>query len=175
VGVSIALRAEFAYITSTMANISKLKLIQDKRRAISRQIVQQREVLTALEVQEHELEIAEKVLIALDAESEPELALLEPDVRLTAVDLVVGKPEGLPTMPEMILAALKDAKAKGQRGLEPKDMAAYIATKWWPGVPINAVGPIAWRMYSKDKLTKRQARYFLPKTTDESVEANAAA
>src|ERR1700675_218485 len=106
-----------------MANISKLKMIQDKRRAISRQIVQQREVLTALEAQERDLETAERVLVALDAESEPELALVEPET-LTAADLVVGgKPEGIPTMPDMILEALKDAKARGLKGgLEPKDI-----------------------------------------------------
>jgi hypothetical protein len=155
-----------------MANISKLKMIQDKRRAISRQIVQQREVLTALEVQERNLEIAEQVLIGLEADAEPELTLeTEPSQETDSS----AKPEGIPTMPDMIIAALKDAKAKGQRGLEPKDMVAFIAAKWWPGVPINAVGPIAWRMYSKDKLTKRQSRYFLPKATEESAEAHAAA
>jgi hypothetical protein len=78
-------------------------------------------------------------------------------------------------MPEMILEALKDAKAKGVRGLEPKDIAAYIASKWWPTVAINAVGPIAWRMYTKEKLTKRNSRYFLPKATDETAETHAAA
>jgi hypothetical protein len=171
VGFAIAVRAEFPYIISTMANISKLKMIQDKRRAISRQIVQQREVLTALETQERNLEIAEKVLMSLDAESEPEPAL-EPEQAAESS----GKPEGIPTMPEMIVAALKDAKANGLKGLEPKDMAAFIATKWWPAVPINAVGPVAWRMYNnKDRLTKRQSRYFLPRATDETAETNAAA
>src|SRR5450759_5058360 len=41
-----------------------------------------------------------------------------------------GKPHGIPTMPEMIFEALKDAKARGLRGLEAKDIAQFIATKW---------------------------------------------
>jgi hypothetical protein len=151
-----------------MANISKLKMIQDKRRAISRQIVQQREVLTTLEAQERDLEIAERVLASLDAEPEPEM-----EVTLTAADLVVGgKPEGIPTMPDMIFEALKDAKARGLKGLEPKDITAFIAAKWWPSVKINNVGPIAWRLYKNERLTKRQAKYRLP---DDFAETSVAA
>jgi hypothetical protein len=157
-----------------MANISKLKMIQEKRRTISRQIVQQREILTALESQERDLETAERVLVALDAEQGPEAAQEAAADTVQAAE-TVGKPEGIPTMPEMIIEALKDARVKGARGLEPKDMAAFIAAKWWPGVPINAVGPIAWRMYSRAKLTKRQSRYFLPKASEEAAEANVAA
>jgi hypothetical protein len=76
----------------------------------------------------------------------------------------------------MIVEALKDAKARGVRGLEPKQMADFIAGKYWANVPINAVGPIAWRMYSKERLAKRQSKYFLPKVaSDETVDANASA
>jgi hypothetical protein len=157
-----------------MANISKLKMIQDKRRAISRQIVQQREILNALETQERELEIAERVLVSLDLESVPEIAPeAEPHMTLTAADLMVGgKPEGIPTMPDMIFEALKDAKARGLKGLEPKDIAAFIAAKWWPSVKINNVGPIAWRLYKNERLTKRQAKYRLP---DDFAETSVAA
>jgi hypothetical protein len=152
-----------------MANISKLKMIQDKRRAISRQITQQREVLSVLEAQERDLETAERVLVSLDAEPEPELAL-EPETAQAT-----GKPEGIPTMPVMIIEALKDAKARGVRGLEPKEITSFIAEKWWPTVTINAVGPIAWRMYSREKLAKRQSKYSLPRVNDETAETHAAA
>jgi hypothetical protein len=175
VGVAIALGGEFPYITGTMANISKLKLVQYKRRAISQKIMQQREVLAALEAQERDLVVAERVLAALDAESDdPELALEpEPEVTLTATDLVGGgKPEGIPTMPDMIFEALKDARTRGLKGLEPKDITAFIAAKWWPDVKINNVGPIAWRLYKNERLSKRQSKYRLP---DESAETNAAA
>jgi len=161
-----------------MANISKLKIVQYKRRAISQKIAQQREVLAALEAQERDLEVTERVLASLDAEeAEPEAGAPEPEREVTPVAAEpTGKPEGIPTMPDMIIEALKDAKAKGQRGLEPKQMADFIAAKWWPGVTINAVGPIAWRMYSKERLSKRQSRYFLPKaSSDETADSNSSA
>jgi hypothetical protein len=140
-----------------MANISKLKMIQEKRRAVSRQIVQQREVLTALETQERDLEIAERVLVSLDAEEESDAA-----PENVAPPESSGKPDGLPTMPEMIIEALKDAKARGLKGLEPRDITNFIAAKWWPDVKINNVGPIAWRLYKSERLAKRQAKYRLP-------------
>jgi hypothetical protein len=157
-----------------MANISKLKMIQDKRRAISLQIVQQREVLNALEAQERDLETAERVLTSLEAELEDVLTVVD-TTDATVITPQTGKPEGIPTMPEMILEALRDARAKGLKGLEPKEITSFIAEKWWPTVTINSVGPIAWRMYDREQLAKRQSKYSLPKTIDETVENNAAA
>ncbi|MCA1379363.1 hypothetical protein I6F34_00815 [Bradyrhizobium sp. BRP05] len=171
-GFAIAIGAEFHYIKRAMANISKLKMIQIKRRMISQKITQQREVLAALEAEERDLEIAERVLANLEAEQpEPELAL-EPESASTPASESSGKPEGIPTMPEMIFEALKDARSRGVKGLEPKDITAFIAEKWWPDVKINNVGPIAWRLYKSERLAKRQSKYRLP---DEWVEANAAA
>jgi hypothetical protein len=174
VGLAIAFWAKFRYIIGTMANVSKLKIVQYKRREISQKIARHREALAALEAQEREYEITERVLASLDAEAEPPDLASEPE---PAPEPAVepGKPEGIPTMPEMIFEALRDAKTKGVRGLEPKEMASYIAAKWWPAVPINAVGPIAWRMYSKDRLAKRQSRYFLLKSAEETAETHAAA
>jgi hypothetical protein len=99
---------------------------------------------------------------------------LEPE-SAPAIEQTTGKPEGIPTMPVMIIEALKDAKARGVRGLEPKEITNFIAEKWWPTVTINAVGPIAWRMYSREKLAKRQSKYSLPRTMEESADTNAAA
>ena len=170
-----------SYIIGAMANISKLKMVQYKRRVISQKITQQREILAALEAQAHDLEITERVLVELESSPEPELAL-EPEttippvpqnIALVANDLLVGgKPEGIPTMPDMIFEALRDAKARGLRGLEPKDITAFIAAKWWPGVKINNVGPIAWRLYKNERLNKRQAKYRLP---DDNAETSVAA
>jgi hypothetical protein len=157
-----------------MANISKLKMIEDKLRAISLQIVQQREVLNGLEAQERDLETAKRVLTSLEAE------VVEAVAAVDITDAAVikpqpGKPEGIPTMPQMILEALYEAKARGVRGLEPKEIANFIAQKWWPAVTINAVGPIAWRMHKGDRLSKRQSKYSLPKVTDETAVTNVAA
>jgi hypothetical protein len=130
--------------------------------------------LNALEVQERDLETAERVLTSLEAEQEPELALVEAAVA-TTITPQPGKPEGIPTMPEMIKEALKDARSRGLKGLEPKEITSFIAAKWWPTVTINSVGPIAWRMYDREQLAKRQSKYSLPKTIDETVDNNAAA
>jgi DNA-binding protein YbaB len=176
-GFAIALGVELRYVPYTMANISKLKIVQYKRRAISQRIAQQREILDVLEAQERDLEVAERVLAALDAEEAESEVVLEPEQEVAPVSAEpAGKPEGIPTMPDMIIEALKDAKARGQRGLEPKQMASFIAAKYWPTVTINAVGPIAWRMHTKERLGKRQSRYFLPKaSSEETTDSNASA
>jgi hypothetical protein len=154
-----------------MANISKLKMVQYKRRVVSQKIAQQREILAALERQERDLETAERVLVELEAGTEPELAL-EPEPEIApALPEPPGKPEGIPTMPDMIFEALKDARARGLKGLEPKGITAFIAAKWWPDVRINNVGPIAWRMYKNERLAKRQSKYRLPDELVENVAA----
>jgi hypothetical protein len=150
-----------------MANVSKIKIIQQKRRAIAQKIVQQREVLGALEAEERDLEIAERVLASLF--SEPESGLDAP--AHVEEEEESGKPDGIPTMPTMIYEALKDARDRGLKGLEPKDITAYIAAKWWPSVKINNVGPIAWRLYKSEKLAKRQSKYRLPDAWGENIAA----
>jgi len=60
------------------------------------------------------------------------------------------KPPETPTMPDMIREALRVAKAKGKDGLAPKEMRVFIAKRWWPEVPGQAISPIAWRMHHKD-------------------------
>jgi hypothetical protein len=176
-GLPLQPAAASAISFAIMANLSKLKQVQYKRRVVSQKITQHREILATLEAQERDLEIAERVLAELETSPEPELAL-EPQpevpqhVTLTAVDLVAGgKPEGIPTMPDMIFEALRDAKARGLKGLEPKDITAFISAKWWPDVKITNVGPIAWRLYKSERLTKRQSKYRLP----DEIEAHAAA
>jgi hypothetical protein len=156
-----------------MANISKLKLIQAKRRGIQSRLADARALVASLETQDSNLAIAEKVLIEIDADDiQLEFEVTEPTRESAPAaneNLATGKPEGIPTMPEMIFEALRDAKERGIKGLEPKDMAAYIAGKWWPDVKINNVGPIAWRLYKSDKLNKRQSKYRLP--DDQTVAA----
>jgi hypothetical protein len=177
-------------ISPCMANISKLKQVQERRKVVARHIELYRAKLAALEMQARDLETTERVLTTLDLDSNE----VETDAEELMADLAEklrkaeneresepvvaanenaggGKPEGIPTMPEMIYEALRDAKAKGLKGLEPKDITAFIAAKWWPEVKINNVGPIAWRLYKSDKLAKRQSKYRL---LDEQA-ANAAA
>jgi hypothetical protein len=72
------------------------------------------------------------------------------------------KPPGTPTTHEMILAALRDAEARGLRGLPPKDIANFIRQKWWPHLKSASVGPAAWRLYGENQLRKDGGLYMLP-------------
>jgi hypothetical protein len=148
--------------------ISKKRLIQLKRRAVQHKLAQHRDAISSLETELSELDIAERVLASLDGEGLQEGAASEPQEEEVAPSepAPAGKPEGIPTMPVMILAALQNAKEHGQKGLEPREMAEFIAKKYWPGMPLHVVGPIAWRMHKSGKLAKRGSKYFLPKVEE---------
>lgn len=62
-----------------------------------------------------------------------------------------SKPETAPTVPVMVFEALAAADMLGKPGLPPKEITAYIRQKWWPDAPSDSIGPIVWRMWSKDK------------------------
>jgi hypothetical protein len=62
-----------------------------------------------------------------------------------------SKPEGAPTVPEMVFDALAAADMLGKAGLPPKEITAYIRQKWWRDAPSDSIGPIVWRMWAKDK------------------------
>jgi hypothetical protein len=167
-----------------MARPSGIARIQQELRNLRGEIENLRKVLAHKEARLNELSIAERVLSSLSNEPEERAPLttaaaVEETVRLVdATDATVvkptwsnkrgPKPEGAPTMSVMILTALKEAREDGRKGMEPKDIAAYVAKKWWPSVTINAVGPIVWRMYKQGKLSKRESKYFLPKKDEGS-------
>jgi hypothetical protein len=71
------------------------------------------------------------------------------------------KPPGTPTTNEMILIALRDAKARGLPGLPPKGMATFIREKWWPHLKGAAVGSAAWRLYQEKQIGKEGDLYVL--------------
>lgn len=143
-----------------MAKVSKIQMILAKRVTVEAEINRYREAIAVLEEQIKEFEIAERVLQSLESN--------ESAVPRSPAHPVVGegtqKPDGIPTMPEMILDALRESKP---RGLEPRDMVLFIEKKYWPNVPSNAVGPIAWRMHDRGELRKRESKYFLPKDDEE--------
>jgi hypothetical protein len=157
-----------------MAKTPKIRMIRDRRREVDEEMAQLRTRLAALEKDSQDLETAERVLISLgatdadDADDEQQQSPPKTGARIKGTNGAAAKPTDIPTMPEMIISALRDARANGKRGLEPREMVEYIAAKWWPTVPSNAVGPIAWRMYGRHELTKRESRYFLPKFDEEA-------
>lgn len=158
-----------------MAKTPKLRLIRDKLRDILQEIAEREQGIAMLKVQASELEIAARVLESLsigddeEGDGEPMVAAVNGHAATESLRSPPAKPADIPTMPKMIIEALQDARKRGLRGLEPKDMTEYIKKKWWPDVPPESVGPIAWRMWKKTHtLTKRESKYFLPKQEDGS-------
>jgi hypothetical protein len=163
-----------------MARLSGIARIQQELRNLKGEIEGLRAVLASKEARLDELTIAERVLSSLEDQEVQGTATFSGTGTLTADAVVVkpkwsnkrdSKPVGIPTMPAMIVTALKEAREDGRKGMEPKDIAAFIARRWWPTVTINAVGPIVWRMYKQGKLSKRESKYFLPKR-DEGSDAS---
>ena len=170
-----------------MAKTPKLRLLKDKQRDIEDQMARLKGMLAELEVQASELKIAERVLTSLSIDDEDDGATAPTVVAAVGSAAGVGhaggvanghneseppsvrKPDDIPTMPEMIRAAIENSAVTG-RGLEPKQMAEYIDKRWWPGVQPNSVGPIAWRMYKRRELAKRGGRYYLPNPGNQAAE-----
>jgi hypothetical protein len=125
-----------------------------------------RDRLQVLQAEIPELAVAERVLIRLagtQTEAKPKEEAVDHDSDIA----VVNKPAGIPTMPEMIMAALESAEFNlNTDGLEPKDILRYIADKWWPEVRAELVGPIAWRMWKRGHLLKDGPRYRMPQKNE---------
>jgi hypothetical protein len=68
------------------------------------------------------------------------------------------KPEGLPTLANMVLAALKNGETDGMRSCE---IANAIRKTWWPGVKTPDVGAAVWRLAGAGRLEKSGNRYRL--------------
>ena len=146
-----------------MAKVSKLRLLQLRRRSIQEEITRHKDAISSLESKLSEYEITERVLASLGDDGGDENQFEDTnqeDVTVTPSGSAI-KPKGLPTMPTMIIESLQDARTRGQKGLEPKEMGEYIEKKYWPGMPLHIVGPTAWRMHKDGRLAKRESRYFL--------------
>lgn len=74
------------------------------------------------------------------------------------------KPEGLPSMPELILMALRSA----DRPLEPKEITEVIRKNWWPDVEGQKIGSIVWRLNDRDDIEKVEgtSTYRLPQKNE---------
>jgi hypothetical protein len=151
-----------------------LGLIQARRAKLDEQINAQREILATLEAKRSELEIAERVFAELALEttdndstqatprrSEQDGTRLWNRYQESIKEL--AKPAGLPTVPEMIIEALRHAHGLGAPGLEPAGIVSFIRGRYWPNAPSQSITPTVWRMWSKDKkLEKHDALYALP-------------
>jgi hypothetical protein len=67
------------------------------------------------------------------------------------------KPDGIPTIAEMVLAILEAA----EDGMRPRDIAKVARRKWWPDLRPAAVGAAAWKLHGEGRLEKDGHRYRL--------------
>lgn len=144
----------------------ELGLIQARRKKIAADIEAHQRALAELEIENKELEIAERVFSKLVLGGINSHGKSD-----TSAAADVGKPEGLPPVSEMIKEALAHAVAIQAKGLKPAAILSYIRGKWWPGAQSKDVGPIAWRMWQDDKLEKfKDGDYALLKPEREAVQ-----
>lgn len=125
-----------------------------------------------------EIETAERVILRITKPENP-FDLLEEEMAKLLRPAPSSQVVTTPTMPEMILAALEEARSAGMLALEPKDIAARIAARLDPNVKGEAVSSIAWRMWKRNQLIKDGTLYSLPKTEkaadDQAGQAGSAA
>lgn len=154
--------------TGVMAN--ELHIIKNRRDEVLTEIAGYKAEIERLESELPELDVAERVLARLTGEPRSEVSAVKPSVDEA---LVGAKPEGIPTVPEMIVTLLKEAQASGSRGMSAKDLLDGIAKRWWPDAKSDTVAPTAWRMRKRGDLDKDGVHYSIPKTnTGSEAEAS---
>ncbi|MGX5839924.1 hypothetical protein ACWGTI_04270 [Mesorhizobium sp. ArgA1] len=121
-----------------------LNLISIRYREVEQQIARHRDEIAKLESELPELDIAGRVIARLSgAEWPPAGAADEPKPENAAS----AKPDGLPTMPEMILVVMANSYRQGRRGMEPKDVTKAISERYWSDLKgSTSVSTTMWRM-----------------------------
>ncbi|MFD1704825.1 hypothetical protein ACFSCV_17605 [Methylopila henanensis] len=155
------LHTAFESIYKGEMETSPVALIKVRRFEVEREIAELTERLQSLKAELPELDVAERVLSRISGEAGHSVGHGDPTPPARSA---TTKPEGAPTVPEMILTLLKEARAEGRVGLEPREMVQRVARRWWPDVRTEAVGSIAWRMWKREQLRKDGPVYMLPDT-----------
>jgi hypothetical protein len=158
-----------------MMQIVTIGFIRARRAKIDSEIARQHEIIAAseaaiaeLRAKREDLDTAERVISEILIEEgildRGDTEIVPPNAE-TAVETPPengNKPEGIPSIPDMITEAVRDALERGDKGVEPVMMTAFIRARWWPGVSPEKVSPIAWRMWRRGQLTKKGSAYALP-------------
>lgn len=140
--------------------------IRARRRSVADEMSRAEQTIAALKIEDQELAVAERVigrLVSGDVEKGTERLVAD----ITPVKTPKGsKPPDIPTVPQMILAVLRDAaSANGKIEMAPSEVTSMIGKRWWPDVPVNAIGPIMWRMWKRGELEYGDGRWYsLPKS-----------
>ncbi len=150
-----------------MSNESSL--IAARRQAIAIERQEHLDAVKALDDELSELDVAERVITRLMGTSGSVLSEESapvPDGHFEPSSVLAlsaaRKPEGTPTMPDMILDILNHRHARGLPGATVGDMKVFIAAKWWPDVTSTEINPIAWRMAKRGQIIKDGAAYSIP-------------
>lgn len=108
-----------------------------------------------LDQETKEVEIAQRVLKSLSAETDSnEKSYIPPHTKIGR------KPEGIPTIAEMIETALSIQELFGaDDGLESHAIIQHIRGKWWPDAQGNDIAPLLWRLVKQGKLAKNGNKY----------------
>ncbi|GFO83479.1 MAG: hypothetical protein A49_31060 [Methyloceanibacter sp.] len=80
------------------------------------------------------------------------------------------RPDGLPTIFEMVELVLKDAELSGESGLTARQIVDTIGARYWPGVADSQIQPSLYRFAKAKRLKKRGAK-FQRVTKDETPSA----
>jgi hypothetical protein len=67
------------------------------------------------------------------------------------------KPDGLPTVPTMIVTALRETG----KAIRPAEIADFVRHRWWSAASTKAITTTAWQMAKAGKLTHHDGRYGL--------------
>ncbi|WP_315756364.1 MULTISPECIES: hypothetical protein [unclassified Bradyrhizobium] len=71
------------------------------------------------------------------------------------------RPEGIPTVPEMVTRLLLDAEQQGKRGLTSAEILEGVEKRWWSGVPSNAIMPTVYRCIAKEHWFSKEGKLFV--------------
>jgi hypothetical protein len=131
--------------------MSDFDLILTRRREVEQEIARLKTRLGEMDVELAELDTAGRVMARLSGAKWPPVG--EANERQSATVIVPAAHARL-TTPDMIIAALANARARGLRGLEPKEIARYINDHLAPNVKGEYISSICWRMWKRGQLRK---------------------
>lgn len=75
-----------------------------------------------------------------------------------------AKQDGIPTMPKLIVMALKHEK----RPMTPREITDVIRRNWWPDADGQKIGSVVWRLNKRDDIEKVEgtSTYRLPQKNE---------
>jgi hypothetical protein len=145
-----------------------INLIAIRRREVEQEIAVLSSRIDQLRQELPRLTVAEEVMGRLTGRAGEKAGAADESVAAAGSG---GKPDGTPTITDMILRVVIEAFQGGlTAGLQPKEMTRRIRGKWWPDARGSQISSIAWRLEKRGLLVKDGPRYKLaPKHVETAV------